>query len=134
MNDINLSTSVSAPGAPSELGELREQCAELRAQTRNLRVTLLVVAASLAAFFWLEVRRNSQALQSLRPQAAQVLEAAKLQDPAANRFISQLVEYGKAHADFAAVLSNKYGIRATPAPASAGPAPAATTPPAAPKK
>lgn len=128
MNDLNPATPSSpAPSSTSELAELKELCAELRWQTHTLRIALVVVAALLAGFFWLEVRRNNGALQSLRPQAAQVVEASKVQDPIAAKFINQLLDYSKTHADFAAIL-NKNGIR--PAPASAAP----VAPAAAPKK
>ena len=131
MNDLNPATpSTPTPSSTSELAELKELCAELRWQTQTLRIALVVVAAMVAGFFWLEVRRNNGALASLRPQAAQVMEASKVQDPIAAKFVNQLLDYSKTHADFAAVL-NKYGIR----PAPAGTAPAAPAPaPAAPKK
>lgn len=123
MSDPDFSTPISTPAATTELGELKAQCAELRAQAQTLRLAVFIMAAAVGAYFWLEVVRNGKALQALRPQAMQVIEAAKVQDPIANRFIGQLVEYSKGHADFGAVL-NKYGIRAAPTLA----APAATLP------
>lgn len=132
MSDSNLPSS-PGPTSGGELAELKELCAELRWQTHTLRVALLVVSTALCAFFWLEVRRNSQTLALLRPQAAQVIEASKVQDPIANRFVGQLVEFSKTHADFAAILK-KYPIQGSPAPAStAAPATPAAAP-AAPKK
>lgn len=135
MSEQNLSNPTTSCGT-SELSELKEQCAELQRQTHSLRVALLVVAVCLAGFLALEVRRNGQALQQLRPQAAQVAEASKLQDPIANKFLAQLVEYAKGHQDFAPVLS-KYVQRPAGAPAAtSAPAPAkpAAAPVAAPKK
>jgi len=112
MSDSNLpsSPSPSATSSPSELVELRELCAELRWQTHTLRIALLIVASALSAFFWLEVRRSNQTLILLRPQVAQIMEANKVQDPVANRFIGQLVEFAKTHPDFAAILK-KYPIQ-----------------------
>jgi hypothetical protein len=114
MSDSNLpsSPSSSTPSSPSELVELRELCAELRWQTHTLRIALLIVASALSAFFWLEVRRSNQTLTLLRPQVAQIMEANKVQDPLANRFIGQLVEFAKTHPDFAAILK-KYPIQAS---------------------
>ena len=133
MSDVNLSTSSSPnPINSSELAELKDLCADLQWQTHTLRIALLAVATVVCAFFWLEGRRNDQALKGLRPQAAQVFEANKVQDPVANRFVGQLLEFGKAHPDFAPIL-NKYGIQAAPAPVPAAPAPASPIP-AVPKK
>ena len=140
MSEQNISNP-SATSGTSELSELKAQCAELQRQTNSQRIALLVVAVCLAGFFALEGRRNGQALQQLRPQAAQVAEASKAQDPIANKFLAQLVDYAKGHQDFVPVLS-KYIQRqpgapaataapATAAPAAAKPAPAA---PAAPPK
>jgi hypothetical protein len=137
MSDQNFSSTTPTPSptptGASELAELKELCADLRWQTHTLRLALLLVSAAVAAFFWIEVRRNSQLLTVLRPQAAQVIEANKVQDPIANRFISQLVEFGRTHPDFAAILK-RYPIQgpATPAPAAATPVAPATAPAAAP--
>jgi hypothetical protein len=134
MNDLNSTPSTPAPAATgnSELAELKELCAELRWQVQSSRIALLVVAALLAGFFWLEVRRNNAGLTLLRPQAQQVFEASKVQDPIANKFLGQLFDYARTHQDFAAIL-NKYPIR--PAPTGAAPAAVApAAPAAAPKK
>lgn len=133
MSEQNIS-SPSATSGTSELSELKQQCAELQRQTHSLRVALLVVAICLAGFLALEVRRNGQAIQLLRPQAAQVAEAAKVQDPIANKFLAQLMDFAKGHQDFGAVLG-KYVQRQPGAPVpTAAPtaAPAAVKPVAAP--
>ncbi len=141
MSEQNLSNP-SATSGTSELSELKALCAELQHQTHSLRIALLVVAVCVAGFFALEGRRNGSALQQLRPQAAQVAEASKLQDPIANKFLAQLVDYAKGHQDFVPVLS-KYIQRqpgapaGTTAPATAAPAaskPATAAPAAPPKK
>jgi len=87
----------------------------------------------LFGFFLLEVRHKTKDLTNvIRPQAAQVLEMSKAQDPIVNRFIGQLMDFGKAHPDFATILK-KYPIQAAPATNQPAAAPA-TTAPAAPKK
>ena len=133
MSDTNLSTPPSpSPSSSSELTELKELCADLQWQTHTLRIALLVVATIVCAFFWLEGRRNGQALTALRPQAAQVIEASKVQDPIAGRFLGQLVEFGKTHADFAAILKRyPFQVASTSAPPATSPA---APMPVAPKK
>lgn len=131
MSDSNLPSSTPAAGT-SELAELKELCADLRRQTQTLRIALVVVAFAVSGFFWLEVRRNGQALTQLRPQAAQVAEVSKTQDPIATRFIGQLVEFSKTHPDFTTILK-KYPIQVSTTSAPAATVPTVTTP-AAPKK
>jgi hypothetical protein len=127
MSDLN-ATSASPTAQPSaELTELKEQCAQLRAQTHNLRIAQLIVALAVAGFFWVEVRRNGQALNTMRPQAIQVDEVSKKQTPAINDFVNRLSEFGRTHPDFVPVLT-KYGIPTTTTLAAPG------VPPAAPKK
>ena len=115
MSDLNLPESSplsAAAPSPTELTELKEQCAQLRAQTQSLRLAQLIVAVAVAGFFWVEVSRNGQALETMRPQAAQVAEATKKQTPAINDFVNRLAEFGRTHPDFVPVLT-KYGIAAT---------------------
>lgn len=126
MSDLNpTSPTSSAPAtASSELTELKEQCAQLRAQTHNLRLAQLIVALTLAGFFFVEVWRNGKALEAMRPQAAQVAEVTKKQTPAINDFLNRLAEYSRTHPDFVPILT-KHNIRTTPAPAAPSVAPAA---------
>ncbi len=125
MSDLNPSDLNPTFPASSELAELKEQCAHLRAQTHNLRIAQLIVALAVAGFFWVEARRNGQALETMRPQAAQVADVTKKQTPAINDFVNRLAEFGRTHPDFVPVLT-KYGIPTTPAPAVPGVPPAAT--------
>lgn len=119
MSDLNPTSPTS-----SELTELKAQCAQLRAQTHNLRIAQLIVALAVAGFFWVEVRRNGQALDTMRPQAAQVADVTKKQTPAINDFVNRLAEYGRTHPDFVPVLT-KYGIPTATTSAVPGVAPAA---------
>lgn len=107
-----------------EVGDLKKQCAALRTQTTNLQIALLVTVIMLAGFFWLEVKRNGQALQVLRPQAVQVVEASKKLDSAIQNISTKLAEYGRTHPDFTPILT-KYGISTAPVAPTATPKPAA---------
>jgi len=114
-----------------EVGDLKEQCAALRTQTTKLQIALLVAVIMLAGFFWLEVKRNGQALKVLRPQFVQVVEASKNLDSAIQNISTKLAEYGRTHPDFVPIL-NKYRIPVTnaAAPATAtAPKPAAAPAP-----
>jgi hypothetical protein len=119
MTDVN-----PTPPTSSELTELKQQCAQLQAQTHNLRIAQLIVALAVAGFFWVEARRNGQALETMRPQAAQIAEVTKKQSPAVNDFVNRLAEFGRTHPDFVPVLT-KYGIPTTTTSAVPSVAPAA---------
>lgn len=119
MSDLNPISPTS-----SELTELKAQCAQLQAQTHNLRLAQLIVALAVAGFFWVEARRNSQALTTMRPQAAQIAEVTKKQTPAINDFVNRLAEFSRTHPDFVPILT-KHNIRTTPAAAAPSVAPAA---------
>lgn len=118
MTDLNPTSPSSPTPAPTstDLTELKEQCAQLRAQTHNLRITQLVVALTLAGFFFVEVWRNGKTLETMRPQAAQVDEVTKKQKPAVDDFVNRLAEFGRTHPDFVPVLT-KHRITTTAAPA-----------------
>ena len=124
MDDLNPTSPSTTSSSNSELTELKEQFAQLRNQTHNLRIAQLIVALAVAGFFWVEVWRNGQALKVMRPQAAQVDEVTKKQTPAINEFVKRLAEFGRAHPDFVPVLT-KYGIPTTNTSAMLGIAPAA---------
>jgi hypothetical protein len=127
MSDLNPTPISSSAPSNQELTELKEQCAQLQAQTHKLRIAQLIVALAVAGFFWVEVWRNGQALKVMRPQAAQVDEVAKKQTDAINDIVNRLAEFGRTHPDFAPILA-KYRIAPTAKP---------TTPivaPTAPKK
>jgi hypothetical protein len=125
MNDLNPTSSSPTAQPSSELTELKELCVQLRAQTHNLRLAQLIVALAVAGFFWVEVRRNGQALSTMRPQAMQVEEVSKKQTPAINDFVNRLAEFGRTHPDFVPVLT-KYGIPTATTSAAPSVPPAAT--------
>lgn len=131
MSDSNLTPPSPATPINSELTELKEQCAQLRAQTNNLRIAQLIVALAVAGFFWVEVRRNGQALKAMRPQAAQVDEVSNKQTEAINDIVNRLAEFGRTHPDFVPILA-KYRITPTTTAPTTPAAPRVA--PAAPKK
>jgi len=124
----------------SDLGELKEQCAALRSQTTALLLALVVLSGTLSAYLFVQARRARVDLEAFRPQANQVAEAIKREDPAIRDFFAKLNEFGRTHPDFQPVLS-KYKIQTPAAPATAttsappaAPAPKSTAPAAPPKK
>ena len=124
----------------SELGELKEQCAALRSQTTALLLALVVLSGTFSAFLFVQARRARGDLVAFRPQANQIAEASKREEPAIRDFFAKLNEFGRTHPDFLPVL-NKYKIQTPAAPATAttaipsiAPAPKPAAPAPTPKK
>jgi hypothetical protein len=97
----------------------------LKRQVFTLLAALVVVSGTLTVYLYRQASVAGKDLDAIRPQAQQVITAFNQNQALMNSFISQLVEYGKAHPDFRPVLM-KYGIVPT--------ATAPVAPPAAPKK
>jgi hypothetical protein len=96
----------------TEVAELRERCASLTRQSNTLLLGLLVVSLTLTAYLGLQWRRSGNDLLAIRPQAAQVVEAAKKEEQGIKDFVAKLAEYGKTHPDFQPII-NKYKITAS---------------------
>jgi hypothetical protein len=112
------------PLETSEIAELKEQCAGLAQQVRILLYGLVVASFTLTLFLALQARRAGRELDLIQPTATQIAELSKKEEVAIRTFLGQLLEYGKVHSDFAALLQ-KYKIVTVKAPGA--PAPAAAT-------
>ncbi|MEI6077868.1 MAG: hypothetical protein WCS94_19970 [Verrucomicrobiota bacterium] len=100
----------------------------LKRQVFSLLLALIVVSGTVTVYLYRQASVSGKDIDAIRPQAQQIIGAFNQNQALMNSFISQLVEYGKAHPDFRPVLL-KYGIVPT---GTAPVAPAAA--PAAPKK
>jgi len=128
-------SDLETPTPDSGEVDLRELCADLRQQNTWLLGALVVISLTLTAYIGLQATRSGRELDGLRPQALQIAERNKQEEPFIQNLLGRLLEYSRAHPDFAATLA-KYQIRqVTNAPAAtpvAPATPAATS--AAPKK
>ena len=92
-----------------EVDDLREQYAALHSLLTTLLVALTLVSLTLTAFIGLQSRRAGKEVKAIRPQATQIIEAYQKQQPVIKKFVTQLAEYGKSHADFEPIMK-KYGL------------------------
>jgi hypothetical protein len=92
-----------------ELTELKEQLSGVSRQVNMLLVAAVVGSLTVTAFVGLQGRRAGRDLDVVRPQATQVVEANKKEEPVIQNFAQKLVEYGKAHPEFAPIV-NRYGL------------------------
>ena len=101
MSDPEISPS-SPPPVP------HDETAALQREIGLLLGALLVVSFTLTAFLGLQAHRAGQELDMIQPQAIQMGQAIKNEQPGIQTFLSKLGEYAKTHPDFT-VLS-QHGI------------------------
>jgi hypothetical protein len=117
----------------SELAELRTQHEALQKQVTRLLLGLVVLSLTLTAFMGLMARRAGTELKAIRPQATQVMEISKKEEPAIQAFWGKLVNYSKSHPDFVPYVEkykNVFGL----AGGTNAPAAATAQPPAVPRQ
>jgi hypothetical protein len=138
-SSVTTNPEPSAPAIPAP-ADVNQELQALRALVIKLQSGLIALTWIVGVFIFIQFWRHRNELNVVRPQAAQIIDAAKRTDAPVNQFISQLVEYSRTHPDFAQILS-RYPIQmpaatnptAAPKPAATVPAPT-TLPAAAPKK
>jgi hypothetical protein len=107
--------------------ELMDQIVALRHQMFTLLLALVVVSGTLTVVLYRQAKLIGKDLETIKPQAAQIMQAFNRDRQGMENFVKQLTAYGAAHPDFQPILK-KYGITQQP-----GNAPAAAAAPAAPK-
>lgn len=120
MNDIENKPAGSGSADPNE---------SLQLQLTLQLLALVLMAATLAFFFYVQSRRASFDLSVIKPPATGLIAAFEQEQPGVNVFIAKIAEYGRTHPDFAPIMQ-KYQIPPpTNASAPAAPKPAATATP-----
>ena len=98
------------------------QSESLQLQLTLQLLALVLMAATLAFFFYVQSHRAKFDLNTLKPTATAMIASFEQEQPSVNAFIAKIAEYGRTHPDFAPILQ-KYQI----------PPPTNTPPPIAPK-
>lgn len=89
----------------SELAELKKHYASLSRQVGTLLLGLFVVSATFTVFLGIQARRMGKDLESIRPQATQMIERATKEEPVITKFMSELSDYGRTHPDFKPIMT-----------------------------
>jgi hypothetical protein len=115
------------PDTQTELSDLQERCDALSTLVFSLLVLLLVVSGTIWIFLRWQVRNAGRDLDNARPQVASMIaQYEKGPRQAQDKFISQLLVFGRTNSDFAPVLA-KYPMIKAGGPTNAplvGPSPA----------
>ena len=101
----------------------------LRTQVFTLLIALIVVSGTLTVFLYRQASIARKDIESVKPQAEQVIALFNQNQALMNNFFNAVVAYGKTHPEFQPILL-KNGINVAQLPSPVG-APAA---PAVPKK
>ena len=104
--------------------DLNSEIAALRTQVFTLLVALIIVSGTVTVYLYRQASTLRKDIDSIAPQAQQIITAFNKNQPLMVNFVNSLVAYGQMHPEFRPVLL-KYGIT---------PPPAGVAPPAAPKK
>ena len=89
--------------------ELMDQLVALRHQVFTLLLALVAVSGTLTVVLYRQARLTGKDIDTIKPQATQIIAAFKRDQPAMENFVKQLTAYGVTHPDFQPILK-KYGI------------------------
>ena len=104
------------PTIPSAPDDLADEVASLRRQISILLLALIVVSGTLTTYLYYQSRTIGGDLGALEPQARDIILNYDKSLPTIQKFVHDLVIYGRSHPDFEPVLK-KYGIPLTLPPA-----------------
>ena len=104
--------------------ELMDQIVALRHQVFTLLLALVVVSGTLTVVLYRQAKLTGKDIDTIKPQATQIIQAFSRERPVMENFVKQLAIYGSTHPDFQPIVI-KYGLVPQPQHAAA---------PAAPKK
>jgi hypothetical protein len=101
--------------------ELMDQVVALRHQVFTLLLALIVVSGTLTVILYRQAKLTGKDIDAIKPQAKQVIEGFKREQPIMENFVKQLAVYGTTYPDFQPIVK-KYGLVPQAASTSAAPA------------
>lgn len=92
--------------------DLAVQVVSLRRQITLLLLALTVVSGTLTTYLFYQSRTMGKDIAAFEPQARAIVQNYQANLPHIQKFIQELVSYGKSHPEFQPILK-KYGIPLT---------------------
>ena len=86
---------------------------EVKGQLFVQLIALIVISGTLAVFLYRQASAANKDLQTIQPQATQVINGFNQNREAIQNFVNEIVAYGEKHPEFRPVLA-KYGIAPVP--------------------
>lgn len=84
--------------------ELRDQVAALQRLVFSLLLALIVVSGTLTVYLYRQASLTHKDIDSIRPQAEQIITAFNANRAAMQNFIKELNAYGQTHPDIEMIL------------------------------
>jgi ABC-type transporter Mla subunit MlaD len=109
-----LNESQDPVGTDPALSDLTNQVAALQRQIFSLLLALIVVSGTVTVYLYREASVTRKELDSIRPQAVQIIDTFNKNKPVLANFISQLNTYAQTHPDIEQILARN-GFAAPPA-------------------
>ena len=98
---------------PSDVTELRAQCAWLSKQIKTILIFLIILSGAVNIFLLRQWQYSRRDLAAVKPTAERVIaEYQKVNAPAMDAFIQKLTVYGRTNRGFAPILQ-RYGINSS---------------------
>ena len=91
------------------MNDSNSEIAALKSQLFVQLVALVVVSGTLTVFLYRQASVTGKDLETVKPQAQQLINIFNQNQQAAIGFVNEVVAYGEKHPDFKPVLA-KYGI------------------------
>jgi hypothetical protein len=119
------------PSSSAPANDLQAKDEGLQQTVNTMLVLLVVVSGTLTIFLVRQWRFAKTDLDTLRPQAAQIIsDYNRLSAPAMQEFLRKLTDYSKTHPDFAPIAAkyhlNDSAVKPASGPVTASPAPASS--------
>jgi hypothetical protein len=90
--------------------EISDQVDALRRQVFILLLALVVISGTLSTYLCYQWRITDKNIESIKPQAAKMVQTFNHDLPAIQSFVKQISAYGAKNPDFAQQVLKKYGI------------------------
>ncbi len=95
------------------MNDSNSEIASLKSQLFAQLVALVVVSGTLTVFLYRQASVAGKDLETVKPQAQQLINAFNQNQGAVMNFVNEVVAYGEKHPEFKPVLT-KYGIAPVP--------------------
>ena len=89
--------------------DLNSEVSSLRNQVYVLLIALIVVSGTLTVYLYRQASTTRKDIESMKPQAQQLIGAFNQNQKLMIDFVNQLVAYGQTHPEFRPVLM-RYGV------------------------
>ena len=105
-----MSTDETPQSSDVSVSDLKEQIAALQRQTFSLLLALIIVSGTVTVYLYREASLTGKDIESIKPQAEQLINTFNQNKAGMQNFINQLGEYSKTHPEIQQLMTrNGFG-------------------------